>query len=150
MPTIQQMIRQVPCPACGAESGKKCFRNDRQGTTKKSHHNERIAVYKGTLASPAKNSADWRERYDTYIAKSATWKEKRGQRLALDGNRCQGCGSQANLNVHHLNYRRLGNELMRDLVTVCESCHEEIHRMARSVPIAKATAVFLARKQRGS
>jgi hypothetical protein len=149
MPTVQEMIRQVPCPACGAESGKKCFRNDRQGT-KKSHHNERIVVYKGTLASPVKSNTEWRERYNAYITKSATWQDKRNERLALDGNRCQGCGSLVNLNVHHLNYRRLGNEQMRDLVTVCETCHEKIHRLARSVPVAKATATFLARKRKSS
>lgn len=147
MATIRQMIRQVPCPACGAEIGQRCFRGDRRGG-KEVSHNERIAVYRDTLASPAKNTSAWRERYDTYIATSAGWKAKRQQRLALDGNTCRGCGASSQLNVHHLHYRNLGNEPMADLITVCEKCHSGIHGLTKSgVTIAKATAIFLARKR---
>lgn len=65
--------------------------------------------------------------YAEYIASSA-WDARRRQRLEKDGRRCQGCGTQDSLHVHHRTYERLGNELADDIVTVCEVCHGFIHR----------------------
>ena len=65
--------------------------------------------------------------YAEYIASSA-WDTRRRQRLEKDAHRCQGCGSEDGLHVHHRTYDRLGNELPRDLITVCEVCHGFIHR----------------------
>jgi hypothetical protein len=65
--------------------------------------------------------------YAEYIASSA-WGLRRGQRLEKDEHRCQGCGSEDGLHVHHRTYERLGNELPEDIITVCEICHGFIHR----------------------
>lgn len=41
---------------------------------------------------------------------------------------CQFCGSQVNLQVHHIKWRsHLGNDREENLITVCASCHNEIH-----------------------
>lgn len=64
--------------------------------------------------------------YERYMA-SKKWAEKRGQKLAEAGYVCQRCGLSAysvDLQVHHLNYDRLGHELMTDLQVVCPQCHE--------------------------
>jgi hypothetical protein len=29
--------------------------------------------------------------------------------------------------VHHLNYQRLGDEMLFDLVALCEGCHQKLH-----------------------
>jgi len=65
--------------------------------------------------------------YAEYIASSA-WGARREQRLEKDARRCQGCGSEDGLHVHHRTYARLGNELPEDIITVCEICHGFIHR----------------------
>ena len=65
--------------------------------------------------------------YNDYINGSIPgWKEKRGQRLHMDGRLCVMCGSKAT-QVHHVTYERLGIEDMGDLRSVCTSCHEHIH-----------------------
>lgn len=65
--------------------------------------------------------------YDFYI-KSKKWRGKRIERLKIDDFRCARCGSEINLQVHHLNYENLGNEdVENDLVTLCRKCHAELH-----------------------
>lgn len=47
--------------------------------------------------------------------------------LQRAGNKCQKCGSGGALDVHHLVYRRY-RERPEDLIAVCRTCHEELHR----------------------
>jgi 5-methylcytosine-specific restriction endonuclease McrA len=52
--------------------------------------------------------------------------------LKRDGWRCQLCGKSSNLHVHHINSRsRLGDDTMRNLITLCANCHENLHRRAK-------------------
>ena len=89
-----------------------------------------------------------RKTYAEYIA-SAEWGERRRRRLEKDGYRCQGCGSEDDLHVHHRTYERLGNELPDDLVTACEICHTFIHqeqaRTGRPLDLATDAALALIR-----
>ncbi len=51
------------------------------------------------------------------------------QVLHRDGWRCQSCGSASQLQVHHLRFRSaLGDDDIENLITLCFSCHEKIHR----------------------
>ena len=58
------------------------------------------------------------------------WKERRKEILEIDGKRCKRCKSEQGLEVHHLRYIR-GKKVWeygdKDLVTLCESCHQELH-----------------------
>lgn len=65
--------------------------------------------------------------YDKYI-KSEEWKEVREEREFLDGLKCRFCGSAKNLTVHHITYENVPNEDMTDLVTLCWTCHNELHK----------------------
>jgi 5-methylcytosine-specific restriction endonuclease McrA len=52
--------------------------------------------------------------------------------LRRDGWRCQGCGTMSNLEVHHGQYRsHAGDDSEENLITLCASCHREIHRLAK-------------------
>jgi hypothetical protein len=74
-------------------------------------------------------------RYRQYIASDA-WKTKRRERLELDGHECTNCDATTYLEVHHLTYERLGNELMSDLQTLCQTCHARLHGQGpRVLPI---------------
>lgn len=71
--------------------------------------------------------------YQHYL-RSKHWQETR--RLVRDRVieqhgilRCERCPSTRDLETHHLTYKRLGAELLSDLVVVCNKCHEEIHRL---------------------
>lgn len=65
--------------------------------------------------------------YSTYL-KTDKWREKSRERMTFDGYKCKACGrGDVTLNVHHLTYRNVGNEPLRDLITLCENCHKNHH-----------------------
>ena len=68
-----------------------------------------------------------KRRYLEYMC-SEDWKKLRRQRMLMDGDICQHCGTGKNLQVHHLTYRHLGQpEEIDDLRTLCQECHRKIH-----------------------
>ena len=71
------------------------------------------------------------EFYKKYM-KSARWKTREFERMALDDFKCVMCGrpeeKTRGLQVHHITYIRLGNEnIYTDLATLCGRCHRYIH-----------------------
>lgn len=57
------------------------------------------------------------------------------QVLIRDSWRCQNCGTSENLQVHHVQWRsRLGNDSLENLITLCASCHETLHR---NLPVSR-------------
>jgi hypothetical protein len=64
-------------------------------------------------------------RYREY-RNSKYWKMKRKQIHILANNICELCNSIASNQVHHLTYKRLGEERNSDLMAVCRGCHEKI------------------------
>lgn len=76
-----------------------------------------------------------REQYDSdeidyysYIQTEA-WREQRMKILRRDNFQCVCCGTAKNLHVHHITYENLGAEEEGDLVTLCSSCHANVHSM---------------------
>lgn len=61
---------------------------------------------------------------------SEEWKKTRKRILGRDEQRCQACGAAAEC-VHHIVYDRLGAENDLDLISLCHSCHDAIHREQR-------------------
>jgi 5-methylcytosine-specific restriction endonuclease McrA len=52
----------------------------------------------------------------------------RQQVLRRDGWRCQACGTMANLEVHHKEFRsHCGEDSEENLITLCTSCHSQMH-----------------------
>lgn len=76
--------------------------------------------------------------YNDYIH-SQVWRDKVKKRIQIDNGQCQMCGCRGTrynpLQVHHLRgYRDLGHEdVDRDLVTLCKSCHDGAHRMLNRI-----------------
>jgi 5-methylcytosine-specific restriction endonuclease McrA len=66
-------------------------------------------------------------RHRAYL-RSPEWKARRRDALARASGRCMDCGTTRNLHVHHLTYKRHGNELARDLRVLCSRCHRRRHR----------------------
>jgi len=53
----------------------------------------------------------------------------RQQILRRDGWRCQSCGTMANLEVHHKEFRsHAGDDSEQNLITLCAACHSALHR----------------------
>ena len=51
--------------------------------------------------------------------------------LRRDGWRCQSCGTMANLEVHHRQFRsHSGDDSEENLITLCSNCHACVHSHA--------------------
>lgn len=68
--------------------------------------------------------------YKEYIDKHPHWQKVRTERFKFDGGRCVVCHRDLTgktYQTHHLHYLRLGNERLRDVITLCPACHQEFH-----------------------
>ena len=66
--------------------------------------------------------------YQEYL-ESEFWKQKRKWILIAFGNKCCRCGTKKKLQVHHTNYRNVGNEGINDIKGLCWDCHKEEHNV---------------------
>ena len=65
-----------------------------------------------------------------YLA-SPHWKFLKKIAMSTLGRVCVDCGSTKRLQLHHLNYENLWKEnIVRDLVVVCDACHAKRHGIA--------------------
>lgn len=87
------------------------------------------------------------QEYVTYL-QSETWQRLRSQRLKIDNYKCQRCGRPFDLQVHHLYYPAdLGTEdPYRDLITLCDTCHELVEHQKQAYRKDKKDAVEEERK----
>jgi 5-methylcytosine-specific restriction endonuclease McrA len=70
----------------------------------------------------------WKWWYRNYYLKSlhwrfTRWRKKAQMRFTKGSVRCEKCGSQKWLHIHHITYARLGRERMSDLQVICRKCH---------------------------
>lgn len=71
--------------------------------------------------------------YDEYID-SPQWRRRRVEYFARHNRLCRVCGKGKKIHLHHLTYERMGAELDRDLMALCERCHSAIHGYAAKNP----------------
>lgn len=64
--------------------------------------------------------------YKRYI-NSTVWKKTRLRIIADRGGKCERCDNIKSLQVHHLTYENMGNELDTDLEVLCRTCHNKEH-----------------------
>lgn len=72
--------------------------------------------------------------------------------LARDGHRCQWCLGKSKdciLNVHHIETRKTGGDRPDNLVTLCETCHDLIHRTHQEHNIQRKSNGFRDATQMG-
>ena len=68
-----------------------------------------------------------KEIYHKYL-KSNKWLKKKRRALKRAGYKCQVCGYNKNLQVHHNTYERIYHEHKQDLVVLCWKCHAIFHK----------------------
>ena len=71
--------------------------------------------------------------YKEYI-QSDKWVKTRCDAILYAEGKCESCGSDKNLQVHHINYDNLGFEEPDDLIVLCGRCHMKEHDL---IPIKK-------------
>lgn len=89
--------------------------------------------------------------YDEYLD-STKWRTKRTHIRRRARGWCERCGWQRRVDVHHLTYERLGQELPGDLIAVCEECHQFLHGKSSydpaSLPVSPGEIVVIREAKR--
>ena len=68
--------------------------------------------------------------YNEYIRSHPHWQKVRKARYEYDNHQCVICHTELQsweYETHHMTYIHLGNEHMRDVVTLCKRCHTIFH-----------------------
>lgn len=77
--------------------------------------------------------------YKEYMS-SLEWRRTRRNYLAKRERKCEKCGIESPLHVHHRSYARLGRERHDDLRLLCQRCHLKLHRYQRESGFCLETA----------
>jgi hypothetical protein len=77
-------------------------------------------------AQRQRESERWWAQYNAYL-ESPQWRRRRELVLSRAGGVCEGCGERRAVQVHHRTYEHVRNELLWELVAVCEDCHRRCH-----------------------
>jgi len=91
-------------------------------------------IHKCTVSGVAVLPDGSRMPYKEYIGNGCPahphWEKARNYRYIFDGCRCVICHAELDeksFQTHHLTYERLGHERVRDVITLCNDCHENFH-----------------------
>ena len=69
--------------------------------------------------------------YNVYL-QGEHWRTFREKTILDRNGKCEHCGLDENLVVHHITYETLGNEKPEDVLVLCNDCHENIHIKKKS------------------
>ncbi len=69
---------------------------------------------------------EYKNAYHNYL-ESDQWSNIRNIVLMRAKYKCEKCGGKENLDVHHLNYKSVFDESLKDLLLLCRSCHNNQH-----------------------
>jgi len=72
-----------------------------------------------------------RRRYDPSYYNSWQWQHLRKLKIEWGGYKCERCGSNKELQVHHKHYKSFGDEMPWDLIVLCPQCHNDEHYIGK-------------------
>lgn len=76
----------------------------------------------------------WFAEHNEYL-RSREWRDKRALVLDRCNGVCEGCRRAKATQVHHLTYEHWKDELLWELVAVCDDCHERAHTKRATIVI---------------
>jgi 5-methylcytosine-specific restriction endonuclease McrA len=101
--------------------------DDTIATAYQAEQNRKIAaIDQKHVRLQKRERAERRRWYDGYL-NSPAWRAKRRAVMERAGGICEGCLSRPAVHVHHLTYDHVGDELLWELVAVCDHCHARCH-----------------------
>jgi len=68
----------------------------------------------------------WRENLIKTLSRAGGWRKVRARRIEIDDGKCRACGSDHNLQGHHIKPFHMRPELELDMsnaITLCGRCH---------------------------
>lgn len=90
------------------------------------HECRRVARVEAQESESQKAHIESQQEYQEYL-KTPQWYEKRNAVMKRDNYVCQGCLRRRATQVHHLTYAHKYNELLFELVAICDHCHAQAH-----------------------
>ena len=84
------------------------------------------AEWRAKLQEREIENRKWWSWYNEYLTTDA-WAKKRAAVFQRENGICQGCRQKRATQAHHLTYKHVGNELLFDLIALCENCHVIAH-----------------------
>lgn len=97
-----------------------------------------MSIPQGTRYAPTQPRTERKMNYQSYLH-SEKWRELRAKKIKSCHFKCEGCGTNHGLQVHHLTYKRIFNERMNDLMVLCGDCHAKTHELWKKVPKMQLT-----------
>lgn len=85
------------------------------------------------------------QEYTDYL-KSEKWKRRRAAYFMRHAKICRVCRSNVRIQLHHMDYARLGKESDSDMVALCEKHHKRIkvaQRMSRGLTLRQVTMLYI-------
>jgi len=84
-----------------------------------------------------------RLQYDTYI-NSPMWETRKNQYYQKHSRRCAACSTAAHIQLHHMDYSKIGREPDEHLIPLCGPHHLEFHeRYGTKKHMIRETALFI-------
>ena len=133
--------RRNACKTCKSLSGRALRAGDDFNTLpflsyakNQEYGSQRQNIYQKAMNASRQYTEDFKRRefllqkakYDEYL-QTPIWKQKAAIVKERDKHLCQMCLIEKAVDVHHITYERIFNELTSDLISVCRSCHSKIH-----------------------
>lgn len=89
------------------------------------------AIYRSHYNQQQTDKTNFEGQHAAYL-KTPEWQLKRQKVISRAGGLCEGCGERGATQVHHLTYAHWKNELLFELVAVCDECHSVCHEADNS------------------
>jgi 5-methylcytosine-specific restriction endonuclease McrA len=91
-----------------------------------------ISTIKAPLKEKTKKPLTRKQEYRVYLM-SPKWKDFRKGIIRKRGRKCENCGqTHGKIDLHHLTYIRIFNELPEDVQLLCRVCHEKEHNIIKT------------------
>jgi hypothetical protein len=84
-------------------------------------------IYQRHIQRQKADKSGYKAKYQAYLL-SEQWKNKRTKVLKRAQGICEGCLDVPATEVHHRSYEHVFDELLFELVALCEECHRKTHR----------------------
>lgn len=114
---IKKSQAPVDCPELDTELAES-YRQRREAALEQ--------VYLKHLRAQKESATGFQEKYDAYL-RSEAWAEKRLKVLNRVNSTCEGCLEAPATEVHHKTYVHVFDELLYELVALCDDCHRRAH-----------------------
>jgi len=83
-----------------------------------------------SISRSKRGENNWRWQGGSKRYRGSDWRFARKEALRRDSRTCQKCGSKHNIVVHHIDpYKDSKNNRLSNLVTLCRSCHIDVHNL---------------------